>query len=109
MPNGTAIDPRTWAGAIKEVGASFAVIFALLAIGAYLALKAVPAVVDLTVAINHNSDVITAHEVVQEKNQEAIITNQGLIISNESAMIAQHGELQELLKEEHPDTLRRGH
>ncbi len=97
-PNGTVVDPKSWGEAINRIGPTYAVIFAMLALGGYLAVKGVPAIVDLTVAINHNSDVVTGYASLQEKNQNLIIQNQGKIIDNATTMIGQHTDLIDLAK-----------
>ncbi len=92
------IDPKSWGDAINRVGQTYAVIFALIALGGYLAVKGVPAIVDLTVAINHNSDVVTNYASQQDKNQSLIIENQGKIIEQDAHMIEQHTDLIEIAK-----------
>ena len=91
------MDPNSWANAINKVSSpaatSTVTILALLSIFGYLAFKGVPAIMELTIAINHNSDVVTQHEVTQEKNQSQVITNQAMIIQNEGQMIQEHGQM----------------
>ena len=83
-------DPKSWGQAIAEIGTTTTTILALLAILGYLAFKGVPAVVDLTVAINDSTNAAEKRQTTLEKGNDTIITNQGLIIDNETAMIGQH-------------------
>ena len=86
-------DPKSWGQAIAEIGTSATTILALLAILAYLAFKGVPAVIDLTLAINNSTTAAEKRQTTLETGQGVIVTNQGVIINNETAMIAQHAEL----------------
>ena len=83
-------DPKSWGQAIAEVGIPGTTILALLAILAYLAFKGVPAVVDLTVAIGASTAAAEKRQASLEKTQDAILTNQGLIIQDEVSMGTQH-------------------
>ncbi len=86
-------DPKSWGQAISEIGIPGTTIIALLAILAYLAFKGVPAVVDLTLAINNSTAAAEKRQTSLEAGQANIVTNQGTIIGNETLMIAQHTEL----------------
>lgn len=94
---GYVTDPKTWANAIITVGPQYAVIFALIAILAFLAFKGVPAIIALTEAIDRNSDQITGVAKAEEYNQSVIVQNQTKIINNESDMIDQHGKILSLM------------
>ncbi len=91
-------DPRSWGAAIREAGPSYAVIFALIALLGYLAVQGVPAVMALTVAIQHNTDTVadTARDLANA--QTATDSRQQKELDNEATMIEQHGELISLLK-----------
>ncbi len=83
-------DPKSWGQAIAEIGTSATTILALLAILAYLAFKGVPAVIDLTLAINNSTQAAEKRQTAIERNQETIISNQSTIIGNEVSMTGEH-------------------
>jgi hypothetical protein len=91
------MDPKSWAEAIRDVGPSYAVIFALLAILGYLAFKGVPEIMELTSAIQHNTDIVAASTVRQEKNQDALVANQTKGMELVPEMMAQHQHILSLL------------
>jgi predicted HAD superfamily Cof-like phosphohydrolase len=91
------VDPRSWGDFVVEVGPSYAVIFALLAILGFLAFKGVPALINLTQAIQANTDQNVAtekatHEVLAQNAQ-----NSTAIISNQQQIIAQHDQMIKVL------------
>jgi hypothetical protein len=91
------MNPKTWGEAINEVGPTYAVIFALLAILGYLAFKGVPEIMELTKAIQSNTDVVASSAVRQEKNQEALIANQNKGMDFVPEMMAQHQHILSML------------
>lgn len=90
---GGLTNPQSWAQAILTIGPSYAVIFALLAILGWLAFKGVPAVMDLTLAINQNTSVVT-HAIEQGT------VAQQKINENEAETLRQHGEMIGILKQQ---------
>ena len=96
---GYVTDPKSWAQAIKDVGPNYAVIFALLAVLGYLAFQGVPAIIGLTMAINHNTDTVVNIAGSQTATQARLVDNQSKDIQNQAAMIEQHGDMIGLLRE----------
>jgi hypothetical protein len=94
---GGLMDPKSWGEAIQQVGPSYAVIFALLAILGYLAFKGVPEIMELTTAIQKNTDIVADSTVRQERNQEALIANQTKGMEVMPEMMAQHQHILSLL------------
>lgn len=84
---------KSWAEFINEIGLTGTIALALLAILGYVAFKGVPAIVELTVAIQRNTDTVTQINKAQEYNQSVIVSNQTKIIDAEQEMIAQHSQL----------------
>lgn len=102
---GTWTDPVSWGRFVQEVGINGATILALLGMLSFLAFRAVPAIVDLSIAIERSTDAAAVRqtqiielEKALEHNDQVLVENQGKIIDHEGTMIEQHGEMQELLK-----------
>jgi hypothetical protein len=97
---GSLMDPKSWGEAVRDVGPSYGVIFALIALLGYLSVRGVPAIMMLTSAIQNNTDSVAQIAHGEEQNQTAIVANQSKIIDNESEIIQQHMEMNELIKQQ---------
>lgn len=97
MADDSLYNPKGWGDFIVKVGPPFTVIFVLLAILAYLAFKGVPAIVDLKVAIQANTDqtamAVRAIQEVGDRN----VANTTAIIRNQDAIIQQHDAMNKIL------------
>ena len=102
---GKLTDPKSWGDAIKEVGAAYAIIFALIAvIGGigYVTIKVVsdqivPAIVMLTSAIQANTDQSKATDLSVSGILAEQSKNTQLLVSNQSEIIEQHKAMQQAI------------
>lgn len=97
---GSMTDPRSWGTAIRDVGPSYAVIFALLAVLAYLAFKVTPVVISLTTAIQQTTDVTASSALRQEHNQTTIIEQHGQMIQQNTEILSVISQQQKELSDQ---------
>ena len=98
-------DPKSWGDAIKEVGAAYAIIFALIAViggTGYVTIKVVsdrivPAIVMLTSAIQANTDQSKATDLSVSGILAEQSKNTQLLVSNQSEIIEQHKAMQQAI------------
>ena len=81
------LDTKDLRGMIRDVGPSYAVIFALLALLSYLAFAGVPAIMVLAKSIQANTDITAASSLKAEQNQATIISQHGQMIEQNTELI----------------------
>jgi predicted PurR-regulated permease PerM len=102
---GYVTDPKSWGEAIRDVGPSYGVIFALLGMFAYLAFAGVPAINSMTLAIQDSTtaaakrqEQILNWQNTQTQLQVVSTQNQTKIVEDQQEIIMQHGQMIDLMR-----------